>query len=281
LTLCFWAVPESIRFYQAQNKPLLAMEMLKKVAKDNGKEVPCASLIVPNQTHVKPANFRDLFSPSLRKTTLLLWVIWFANSFTYYGIVLAGTQIVSERGNGEICNDGKVFPPFFRHKVSDGSSSPAACQMSSNDYKQVFITSMAEFPGIIVTVLIIDFIGRKTTQGAEFFICGIFSILLFMCVPDTLQTIFIFVIRGLISGAFQASYVYTPEVYPTALRSTGLGVCGMLARVGGMVTPYIAQVVIEKSNYLALGFYALINFLACIASFMLPIETGGKKWVVQ
>jgi hypothetical protein len=37
-------------------------------------------------------------------------------------------------------------------------------------------------------------------------------------------------------------------------------------------------VVIDKSNYLALGFYALINFMACIASFMLPIETGGRVW---
>jgi len=280
LTICFWAVPESIRFYQAKNKPLLAMEMLKKVAKDNGKEVPCSSLIVPKQPDAKPANFRDLLSPSLRKTTLLLWVIWFANSFTYYGIVLAGTQIVSERGSGEICNDGKVFPPFFRHK-SSGGGGPTACQMSSSDYREVFITSIAEFPGIVITVLIIDIIGRKKTQGFEFLVCGIFSILLFLCVPNTLQTVFIFIIRALISGAFQASYVYTPEVYPTAVRSTGLGICSTMSHVGGMVTPYIAQVVIDKSNYLALGFYALINFMACIASFMLPIETGGRKWVVQ
>eukprot|EP00026_Physarum_polycephalum_P005204 Phypoly_transcript_05234.p1 GENE.Phypoly_transcript_05234~~Phypoly_transcript_05234.p1 ORF type:complete len:522 (+),score=55.19 Phypoly_transcript_05234:184-1566(+) len=276
LTLCYWAVPESVRFYQMQNKPQQAMEMLKIVAKANGKELPCASLKVPEQLNIKPASFKDLLAPSLRKTTLLLWVIWFANSFTYYGIVLAGTQIVSERGNGEICNNGKVFPPFFRHDSPTNSSGPAKCEMTSKDYRQVFITSMAEFPGIIITILIIDYVGRKKTQGIEFFICGVFSILLFMCVPDTLQTIFIFVIRGLISGAFQASYVYTPEVYPTAVRSTGLGICGTMARIGGMITPYIAQVVIDKSNYLALGFYAIVNFLACVAAFMLPVETGGR-----
>lgn len=48
--------------------------------------------------------------------------------------------------------------------------------------------------------------------------------------------------RGIISGLFQAAYVYTPEVYPTSLRSVGIGGCSALARLGAMATPYVAQV---------------------------------------
>jgi hypothetical protein len=33
----------------------------------------------------------------------------------------------------------------------------------------------------------------------------------------------LFFIRALSSGVFQAAYVYTPEVYPTVLRSVGVG----------------------------------------------------------
>lgn len=33
------------------------------------------------------------------------------------------------------------------------------------------------------------------------------------------MTIILFLARGVIAGLFQAAYVYTPEVYPTALRS--------------------------------------------------------------
>lgn len=51
--------------------------------------------------------------------------------------------------------------------------------------------------------------------------------------------------RGVIAGLFQAAYVYTPEVYPTALRSVGVGGCSTLARLGAMATPYVAQVTFE------------------------------------
>lgn len=48
--------------------------------------------------------------------------------------------------------------------------------------------------------------------------------------------------RGIIAGVFQAAYVYTPEVYPTTLRSIGVGSCSAMARLGAMITPYVAQV---------------------------------------
>lgn len=52
----------------------------------------------------------------------------------------------------------------------------------------------------------------------------------------------LFMARGIIAGVFQAAYVYTPEVYPTSLRAVGVGSCSAMARLGAMVTPYVAQV---------------------------------------
>lgn len=60
-------------------------------------------------------------------------------------------------------------------------------------------------------------------------------------------TIMLFLARGIIAGVFQAAYVYTPEVYPTSLRAVGVGSCSAMARLGAMVTPYVAQVKL-KSN---------------------------------
>ena len=55
-------------------------------------------------------------------------------------------------------------------------------------------------------------------------------------------TVFLFVCRALIAGAFQALYVYTPEVYPTRVRALGLGISSTVGRIGGIISPYIAQV---------------------------------------
>ena len=57
-----------------------------------------------------------------------------------------------------------------------------------------------------------------------------------------LITTFLFIIRAFATGVFQAAYVYTPEVYPTVVRGTAMGVHTAAARVGALVTPFVAQV---------------------------------------
>lgn len=91
------------------------------------------------------------------------------------------------------------------------------------------------------------------------------------------MTVLIFIARAFIAGGFQAAYVYTPEVrrlpglsdvfllflalskiknqiqptqffflnlqvYPTATRALGLGMSSGMARVGALITPFVAQV---------------------------------------
>lgn len=79
----------------------------------------------------------------------------------------------------------------------------------------------------------------------------------------------------MIAGLFQAAYVYTPEVYPTALRSIGVGGCSALARVGAMATPYVGQVLFQSSILSAVSVYGLFAVSACFACLMLPYETRG------
>lgn len=88
-------------------------------------------------------------------------------------------------------------------------------------------------------------------------------------------TMILFLARGVIAGLFQAAYVYTPEVYPTALRSVGVGGCSALARLGAMATPYVAQVLLQTSLTSAVTVYGIFAVSACIACMLLPYETRG------
>ena len=54
--------------------------------------------------------------------------------------------------------------------------------------------------------------------------------------------VFLFSARGFATGVFQAVYVYTPEVYPTKLRGSAVGLMTSSARIGALITPFIAQV---------------------------------------
>lgn len=92
-------------------------------------------------------------------------------------------------------------------------------------------------------------------------------------------TMVLFLARGVIAGLFQAAYVYTPEVYPTALRSVGVGGCSALARLGAMATPYVAQVLLQSSISIAVSVYGIAAVFACIACLLLPYETRGVDMV--
>jgi hypothetical protein len=48
-------------------------------------------------------------------------------------------------------------------------------------------------------------------------------------------------------------------VYPTDLRAVALGSGSGSARIGAMITPYVAQVLLRKSLYAAVGVYAGIG----------------------
>ena len=57
------------------------------------------------------------------------------------------------------------------------------------------------------------------------------------------------------TGVFQAVYVYTPEVFSTNIRAAALGVFSGSARVGAIVTPYVAQV---RHATIPLSFHPLL-----------------------
>lgn len=72
-------------------------------------------------------------------------------------------------------------------------------------------------------------------------------------------TVFLFLIRALASGVFMAVYVYTPEVFPTNVRATAMGFCSAAARMGAVITPFVAQVLHVGSDRVECG--ALGNIL--------------------
>ncbi|XP_043924328.1 synaptic vesicle 2-related protein [Protopterus annectens] len=262
--LCFW-LPESARYDVLSGNQEKAIATLKRIAMENGAPMPLGKLIVSRQED--RGKIRDLFTPPFRRTTLLLWFIWFSNAFSYYGLVLLTTELFQ---TGDVCSISKGT------KTSEPKCSLECKLLNVTDYTDLLWTTLSEFPGIIVTLWIIDRIGRKKTMALSFFMFAICALLLFLCVGRTALTVFLFVGRGFISGGFQAAYVYTPEVYPTATRALGLGTCSGMARVGALITPFIAQVMLESSVYLSLSVYSGCCILAAVASCFLPIETKGR-----
>ncbi|XP_062513811.1 synaptic vesicle 2-related protein-like isoform X2 [Corticium candelabrum] len=221
--------------------------------------------------------FYDLFSTTERShLTLLLWVIWLGAAFGYYGIVLLSTELLDvlkeqqERSN----SSNNVLQCIGSAPVSSKGN---CTHLETDDYMQLLWTTVAEIPGMLLTLLIIERIGRKKTMAVEFFLAVPFFLLMYICPVHKFALLaFIFGARGVLTGAFQAVMVYTPEAYPTSIRGLGFGFCSSVARIGAMITPFVAEVLLRKSVRGAEGLYAGVALVCGICCLLLPYETKGK-----
>ena len=77
-------------------------------------------------------------------------------------------------------------------------------------------------------------------------------------------------------AAFLLVWLITTELYPTNLRSQALGTCSMVARLFGIVCPFVANLAIfwKPLPMLALGIPSLMS--AFLVMTFLP-ETAGKE----
>ncbi|XP_041825115.1 synaptic vesicle 2-related protein-like [Melanotaenia boesemani] len=263
VSLCFW-LPESPRFDVLTGKRERAMATLLRISKDNGKVMPRGTIIDYKQND--RGQIKDLFSPPYRRTTLLLWFIWFANAFSYYGIVLLTTELFQAGDSCGVTQGAKIEP----------SCSLECKYLTSEDYKDLLWTTLAEFPGLFIIVVAVEYIGRKKSMALSFFMFSLFTLPLFACIGRIALTIVIFVSRAFISGGYQVVFVYTPEVFPTETRAVAMGTSSAMAKIGALITPFVAQVLLRTSVYLTLSVYCGCCLLAGIASLLLPVETLGR-----
>lgn len=147
------------------------------------------------------------------------------------------------------------------------------------DFEAVFVASFSELPGVLLAMLLVDTLGRKHTQAALFLVAGVAIIsLCFYARSRAEDTFVLFVARAGIEGAFVTAFVYTPEVYPTSIRTTGFGAANSFGRLGGMLSPFIAQDLFENGfESLSQAILGVAALAGCVASLMLFTETKGQK----
>ena len=164
--------------------------------------------------------------------TLMTWAIWYACSLNYYGMVLLNTEIFILENGGEFCQD-VYYPdqddsavtavPIFTNGTYMTNVTNSDCrQLGTDDYLDAFLDSVAELPGIFLIFALLETVGRKRSMSSGFFFVGLMFFILCFCMPRGVQTLFLFLGRGVIAGVYQATILLTSEVKSRWFHSTSL-----------------------------------------------------------
>ncbi|RCN35871.1 transporter, major facilitator family protein [Ancylostoma caninum] len=244
----WWLVPESARWLVTKERYEEADVILHKAARINGSYVPdrwWEQLEMSQNSKYTSFGLFDLVrTPKMRMRTLICFFLWPVNTMMYYGLTMK-----SDLGGGNL-------------------------------YINFAISAAMEIPALFVVYFLIDRIGRRQIVAGSLATAGICLVLNWIIGDDVsfywgmLQMM---ITKGAVTVSYTAMYTYTSELFPTVIRNTAVGCCSTIARVGAIMSSYMALWLVEAYGKLAMVIpFSLLSLIAAILTAVFLPETMDK-----
>ncbi|KAK6169539.1 hypothetical protein SNE40_020577 [Patella caerulea] len=210
----YWIVPESPRWLISKGKTKKAEKILRKAAEVNKVKLPVNLFDEATLSKDKGGQTKvwQMFtSPILLIRTLIIFLNWMVVSMVYYGLGL---------------NVGNL---------------------GGDIYLNFTAANIVETAAYVLCLILLDRWGRKALHCTSMLLGGIACILtIFPVLYLDESSEWIVITLSMIgklgaSAAFTVIYIFSAELYPTVVRNSALGASSLFARIGGMVSPYVAD----------------------------------------
>ncbi len=234
-------VPESPLYLLKSGRSEEAKVVVNAMLKTNGRAQLDAGTGIAQSNSVKG---QGLFSPALRQRSIMILAIWFLVSVSYYGVFTWMPARLAGEGFG-----------FVR------------------GYGFLVLVALAQIPGYALAAYGVEKWGRKPTLIGFCLLSALGCLLFTLATTGTIIAVSLLLMSFALLGTWGALYAYTPELYPTESRATGMGAAGAMARLGGLLAPSVLGYAIAQGFGFAVGIFAGLLVLAAIAAAMINAET--------
>nr|XP_046260941.1 solute carrier family 22 member 5-like isoform X2 [Scatophagus argus] len=236
----WWLVPESPRWLVSHGRLQEAELLLRSAALENRVEAPrvvfvSASAEKATSQKTESLGFLDLLrTTNIRKITLMLWLMWFSLSVSYFGLSF---NMSSLYGN-----------PFLNY----------------------FLVTVVELPAYTASWLAARYLPRRLSFIC-FTLLGSLALLLIQLTlslhshPAFTLSLVLLGKFGILAGS-SVLYMFTGELCPTVIRNTAMSSSATFSRVGSSVSPYLLQLAVlyQFLPWIVVGSLSLLSVVLCV-----------------
>lgn len=240
-------LPESPMYLARQGRGAELRAVVNRVLRRNGAPaLPDEVELVP--TPVDTGGARSIFDGALRARSIGILAVWFLVSLSYYGVFIWMP--------GKLAGDGFGFV---------------------RGYGFLVVLALAQIPGYALAAWGVEALGRKRTLTGFLLLSAAGCFLFTIARGEIMIGGALIMMSFALLGCWGALYAFTPELYPTGLRATGMGTASAVARLGGILAPSLLGGLIALGFGVAIGVFAALLVLAALAlALFVRTETQGR-----
>ena len=219
----WWLLPESPSFLARHRD---RWPQLVHVLRRAGHQIPDdAAFVVRAQGPQTRGGFGRLFAGDLARDTVGIWVAFFFGLMTYYVVVL--------------------LLPVILTAPDVGFSQPTASRA----------LAMWNYGGVLAAVLgavVMQRVGSRVAMlgmAAAAVICGTLLAFLPLDPSRTATLLLVILLAGaFVNGVQTTMYALVAHIYPTEIRSTGVGTAVAIGRIGNVLAAYAGSFALDRGG---------------------------------
>ncbi|XP_061679558.1 synaptic vesicle glycoprotein 2B [Syngnathoides biaculeatus] len=171
---------------------------------------------------------RLMFSGNLKSRSIVLLLIFYCISFSYYGLWMWFPELFARMEDGG-------SPCASNVSAATAQPNHSCYPVNTVVYEEGFFIAAANLPGNIFTILVMDTVGGRLLLSSSLLVSSLSVFLIYAVQTKTQSLVLSCLFSGVSVIAWNALDVVGTELYPTQLRSSALGVFTGAGRVAAIM----------------------------------------------
>lgn len=256
LLLLWWrrGLPESPRWLLSQGRRTEAHSVVVDLERASGLEpgrldpahvdAPTTPAAPADRGRRRPRHalgrYTELFGPGLLRPTLTTFFLWFVVFFCFYGFMTWIPSLLVAQGYA-----------------------------ITRSFLFTLLIYCAQAPGYYAAARLFAVIDQKFAMVGFFVGGAAAAFALSQAGTTTAILVAACLLSFFMSGVAGGAYTYTPQVFPTVIRSSGAGAASAVGRLGAVSAP-----IVIGASYAAIGFSGVFTLL----TIMMAVGAAGILW---